>query len=245
VDHFQTADGRDYGVKASRLSAFHAEFPDARCVGMATCPCQEQHRLSRVWRTAEIPKHRRHCTFEAFDSLPDDLKEGKTEGRFYAGEMAQAAMMIYQGREASSLTLSGEPGVGKSGMMACVARCWLERGENVLWVDFGEFITAIRDSYDDDSPASTREIVESAQKVALLCLDDFGDMARGGKSVTDHTRERTYDVIRYRYEYELPTMITTNLTGDQIYGQFGARIADRITEVSHLVMMYPPNLRFA
>lgn len=245
VDHYQTADGRDFGVKASRMIAFRSEYPDAQFKGMQPCGCQEQRRLGRLWGTAGIPKHRRHCTFEAFDSLPEDYLEGKQEARFYAGEMAQGNVLIRKGVEKNSLVLSGEPGMGKSGMMACIARYWLDRGENVLWVDFGEFIEAIKASYDESSKVNASAIVESAQRSSLLCFDDFGDMARGIKPVTDHTRERTYDVIRYRYENELPTVITSNLDDGQMYAQFGGRIADRIGEMGHFMVMAGANLRFA
>jgi DNA replication protein DnaC len=245
VDHYQTADGRDFGVKASRMIAFRAEYPDAQLKGMQPCGCQEQRRLGRLWGTAGIPKHRRHCTFDAFDSLPEEYLEGKQEARFYAGEMAQGSILIRNGVEKNSLMLSGKPGMGKSGMMACIARYWLDRGENVLWVDFGEFIEAIKASYDETSKVSAQTIVESAQRSSLLCFDDFGDMARDRKPVTDHTRERTYDVIRYRYENELPTVITSNLDDEQLYAQFGGRIADRIGEMSHFLPMVGANLRFA
>lgn len=245
VDHYQTADGRDFGVKSSRLTAFRAEYPDARFLGMTACACQEQRRLNAVWGTSGIPKHRRHCTFEAFDNLHEDYRHDKDAARYYAGEMAAGNIIINEGVEKASLTLAGPCGVGKSGMMACIARAWVERGEHVLWVDFGEFIEAIKSSYDEDSKISAQAIVESAQRARLLCFDDFGDMARGAKPVTDHTRERTYDVIRYRYENELPTVITTNLDGAQMYGQFGNRISDRIGEMSHVIPMGGTNLRFA
>jgi DNA replication protein DnaC len=159
--------------------------------------------------------------------------------------------MDYEGEVKNSLTLIGETGVGKSGMMACIARAAIQRGAPPLWVDALEFIEAIRKTYDDDKAANAAALIESAQRCPLLCFDDLGDMRLRGKmgqpgfgEASDHTREKIYSVIRYRYENEMPTVITSNLTQAQMYAQFGHRITDRIREMSHVVTVGGKNLRF-
>lgn len=44
------------------------------------------------------------------------------------------------------------------------------------------------------------------------------------------------DLIEYRYDNQLFTAITTNLTGEQIREKYGKRIADRFNEMLHVVI---------
>lgn len=194
--------------------------------------------MARVWGMSGVPKKRKHCSFEAFDAMTDDMKAGKEAARELAGQMA-----VQETLERNSLLLVGPTGRGKSGMMACIAMAWLNLGIQVLWVDFLEFLEAIRKTYEDGSEFDTSTIIETAQRAALLCLDDLGDL-KSKKEVTDHTREKTYSIIRYRYEHELPTVITTNLGFEQMAFQFGPRITDRIYEMCHAASMDGKSLRF-
>ena len=43
------------------------------------------------------------------------------------------------------------------------------------------------------------------------------------------------DLISYRYEHQLPTIITSNLTPQQISEVYGKRIGDRLKETTEIV----------
>lgn len=230
---------------------FRATYPDAHCVGVVECGCVESARVVRVWGMAGVPEKRKGCSFEVFDSLNPEYKIGKEQARVFAERMANAVPMMLNGDEKSGLLFRGDTGRGKSGFMACIAIARLNRGESVLWVDTLEFIDAIRKTYDDDSTMNASAVVESAQHAALLCLDDLGDMRlkdRYGRAgygeVSDHTREKLYSVIRYRYENELPLLCTSNLNEEQMCSQFGPRLTDRIFEMCHIIPVGGKNLRF-
>lgn len=236
-------DGRGFKVRESRKLLFWQTYPDAIPDGVLVCKCAQQRQNEKLWGNSGVPPKRTHCTFEGFDSFPDNLKYKKEQARFYAGAMAERQRLIVDGVEKISMTFSGRTGLGKSGLMAAVAMEWMRQGIAILWVDFGEFMEAIHKSYENDSDLATSTVVESAQRAPLLCLDDLGDMNRISP-VTDHTREKTYALIRYRYEQMLPTIITTNLTVPQLLTQFGPRITERIGEMSHWIEMAGESLRF-
>lgn len=248
---YRTPSGQDFSVRESRVTLFLQTYPDSRVIASIMCLCQESKRLQRLWGDAGVPKKRLHCSFEAFDALATEYRAGKMDARTIAGMLALGDATDFEGETKNSLTLAGETGVGKSGLMACIARAWMDRGASVLWVDVLEFIEAIRKTYDDDKAGNAAALVESAQRAGLLCLDDLGDMRLRGKmgqpgfgEASDHTREKIYSVIRYRYENELPTIFTTNLSKEQMAAQFGQRITDRIREMSHWVTVSGKNLRF-
>lgn len=235
------ADGKEWQVRPTRENEFRAQYPNAVGRGVLVCGCQEKKRMAKLWGTSGVPARRTGCTFEGFDRFSETMRDGKELARELAGMMAARQTLLFEGEEKNSLCFSGMTGMGKSGLMSCIAQAWIAAGISVLWLDHLEYIDAIKKTYDEDT--STSAVMESAQKAPLLCLDDLGDMRFSGE-VTDHTREKTYAVLRYRYEAMLPTVITTNLTDAQLYHQFGNRIADRIGETYHFVTLTGLNVRF-
>lgn len=235
------ADGKEWQVRPVRENEFRAQYPDAVGRGVLMCGCQEKKRLSKLWGASGVPARRMDCSFEAFDGFSEAMREGKELARELAGMMAERQVMFFEGKEKNSLCFSGMNGLGKSGLMSCIAQAWIAAGIPVLWLDHAEYIEAIKKTYDEDT--STSAVIESAQKAPLLCLDELGDKKFSGE-VTDHTREKTYAILRYRYEAMLPTMITTNLTDKQLYHQFGNSIADRVGEMCHFVTLTGLNVRF-
>jgi DNA replication protein DnaC len=59
----------------------------------------------------------------------------------------------------------------------------------------------------------------------LLVLDDFGE-----QSTTPWVREKLYQLINYRYNGRLPTVITTRLDFDQILGEVDPAISSRLVD---------------
>ncbi len=204
------------------------------------CLCQREAVLQKSWKASGVPRHREQCSFEWFDALSDLAQKGKTEAREKAARFARGEPL-----EDSKhwLVFLGDNGMGKSSLMACIAMAWVARGVQVLWTDFNEFIEAVLESYEKDATYKTSDITEPVRTAQLLCLDDFGDAKQQG-DVSDHTRKQTYNVLRYRYEHELPTIITSNLNYHQMIGQFGKRISERVLEMGVWAPMTGLSLRF-
>lgn len=60
----------------------------------------------------------------------------------------------------------------------------------------------------------------------LLILDDFGVT-----NATDWNKDLFYRILDYRYIYEKPTVLSTNLTVEEIKDALGTRTYDRIKEM--------------
>lgn len=67
--------------------------------------------------------------------------------------------------------------------------------------------------------------ISSIKKEEFLYLDDFG---RETKS--DRISRQFYEILNYRYANEMPTIITSNLTLDEIAKKMDAAIASRMQE---------------
>lgn len=206
--------------------------------GMAwLCLCQRDRvistRLNTLFKTAGIPKVYSSFTFERFDRLV-----GKSDALEAARMFARGDLDIKPG-----LILYGPTGVGKSTLAACVARARLDRGQAVLWVDFNDFLAAVQDTYGSQGDVTARDLTIGAAHARFLIFDDMGDAERQ-RPISDDRRDITYSVLRHRRNEMLPTLITSNLTPEVMYQQFGARIADRVFECCHAVEVAGANLRF-
>ncbi len=252
---WRVPDGREFYVRPSRLLIFRHDYPQAEERGAVSCICVEQRRMEAIGQNAGIPPKRRHCTFEKFDALPASEREGKEEARYCAELMAEGQHLWVDDREYPGLLIGGENGMGKSGLAACIMRARIAAGVSSLWIDFGKFLEDVFRAQErqfkrernrlqnDDGPDNPFEFVEAVARVPFLVLDDLGDAARDQR-ITDYQRERLYTIVRTRYEYELPSVFTSNLNYKEMVDMFGRRIAERLGESWRGVTMVGKSLRF-
>ena len=80
------------------------------------------------------------------------------------------------------------------------------------------------------------------QELTMLGIDDLGEeeatMMDYGNRVTP-----VIDLLSYRYDQMLFTMVTTNLTPKQIRSTYGDRIADRFNEMMLIIPYETPSFR--
>jgi DNA replication protein DnaC len=113
------------------------------------------------------------------------------------------------------LVLTGPPGVGKSYAAAAAIRAY-RRGR---FTYFPALCGALLD------PARRAEALDAAKRSTFLVLDDLGvEYSREGSLVAAFLEE----IVWHRESDILPTIITTNLTLEQLRGRLSDRIIDRL-----------------
>lgn len=76
----------------------------------------------------------------------------------------------------------------------------------------------------------------------FLVIDDFGDEPVEVVSY-GMTHTPIIDLLAERYERRLPTLLTTNLSGEEFEARYGARIADRLRELTTTLVFRQPSFR--
>jgi DNA replication protein DnaC len=84
-----------------------------------------------------------------------------------------------------------------------------------------DFLDHLRSTFSPESKVSYDQLFESVKTTPLLILDDFGE-----QSTTPWAQEKLYQVINYRYNAQLPTVITTCLSLEEIARRFSSRFVD-------------------
>jgi DNA replication protein DnaC len=125
--------------------------------------------------------------------------------------------------------ITGTPGTGKSHLAVAYLREDLlahgeEHGRFLRTVDL---LKEIRDSFDDRSGDSEKRLLDYyGARVPFLVLDDLG-----AEKVSDFVLQTLYDLLDRRYGECLETLITSNLTLEELavhYLGHGDRLASRI-----------------
>lgn len=76
----------------------------------------------------------------------------------------------------------------------------------------------------------------------LLAIEDLGNEPAERNDYGNITNP-IVDLLEYRYDNQLYTVITTNLTPQQITGKYGVRIADRFREMLDVVVFKGSSFR--
>lgn len=119
------------------------------------------------------------------------------------------------------LVFQGNYGCGKTHLAAAIANYRYQSGKPALFLVIPEFLDHLRSTFSPESKVSYDQLFESVKNTPLLIMDDFGE-----QSSTPWAQEKLYQVINYRYNARLATVITTSCSLDEIESRIGSRLVD-------------------
>ncbi len=121
-----------------------------------------------------------------------------------------------------NLLFSGDTGLGKTFLSACIARVVADRGYSVVYESAGHLFTNLeRAKFSGDEAA--REASRRYSDCDLLILDDLGTEMPG-----QFTTAALYSLINDRLLTGKPMVISTNLTIDEMIRRYSPQIASRL-----------------
>ena len=130
----------------------------------------------------------------------------------------------------SWLTIIGQPGTGKSHVLAALAEFF---GPWALYITATDFDAWLHRLMDSDEDGTMTEFLDAVKTTPILLFDDLG--SEYVKTGVDWLRSNLRKVIDFRYlrPKEFPTVVTTNLNRDFIM-QYDMRIGSRILDVDNV-----------
>lgn len=199
--------------------------PDFGKLQLCVCRQTEVVRSEReaLYRLSNLEAFR-NMRFETFQTRG---RRGLGDRQIQSLEQAYQVSRHFAQTLQGWLLLMGGYGCGKTHLAAAIANFAVEQGVPVLFLTVPDLLDWLRfafESTDENFEARFEEI----RHIRLLVLDDLGT-----QNSTPWAAEKLYQIINYRYLLRLPTVITTNLTLDDLDGRIRSRLmdADLVTRV--------------
>ncbi|HEX7475729.1 MAG TPA: ATP-binding protein [Dehalococcoidales bacterium] len=171
-------------------------------------------------------------TLKAFDSKRLNLPAAQRQNL----EAAYQVALQYAESPDGWLILQGVNGCGKTHLAAAVVNYRYEARKPAIFVVVPEFLDHLRKTFNPDSKVSYDQLFEAAKTAPLLVLDDYGE-----QSATPWAQEKLYQVINYRYNARLATIITTSSSLDEIEPRIASRLVD--PRISMVINITAPDYR--
>jgi DNA replication protein DnaC len=134
------------------------------------------------------------------------------------------------------LVLTGTYGCGKTHLAAAIANYQADQGNMFVFVVVPDLMDHLRATFGPRSTTTLDRRFEQIKGTPLLILDDLGT-----QNMTPWTREKLYQLINFRYNAELPTVITTPELRDEMDERLRSRLMDR--RLSTIYAISAPNYR--
>lgn len=159
----------------------------------------------------------RKKTFDNFDYKPLNLSSDERQSL----EQAYRNALSFARSPEGWLVLMGVNGCGKTHLAAAIANHLRQENKSVLLIVVPDLLDYLRSTFSPESRVSYDELFEKIKRAPVLILDDFGE-----QSATPWAQEKLYQLINYRYNARLATVITTCLSLDEIESRVSSRMVD-------------------
>ena len=131
------------------------------------------------------------------------------------------AAQKFAGKPKGWLVLTGNYSSGKTHLAAAIANHQAVQGHAPLFVMVPNLLDHLRATFNPNSQVSYDMRFEAILSSPLLVLDDLGT-----QSMTPWVREKLYQLFNHRYNAELPTVITTADSLDEMDARIRSRMLD-------------------
>jgi DNA replication protein DnaC len=135
------------------------------------------------------------------------------------------------------LVLLGRTGCGKTHLAAAIGHHLESKGTTVEFCVVPDLLEVLRSSFREDAPGGQfDQTFEAARTAPCLILDDLGV-----HSATPWAQEKLFQILNYRYNAKLATVITVGCALDDLPESWVSRMYD--TKVSMIFEIEAPDYR--
>ena len=158
---------------------------------------------------------------KTFGSFEDRTGEGLPPDGLKSLQKSLKAAHTYAEKPKGWLVFLGGYGSGKTHLAAAIANYRAKLGDPPLFVMVPDLLDHLRATFNPNSNVAFDRRFDEIRTASLLVLDDLGT-----QSMTPWVKEKLYQLFNYRYNAELPTVITTSDSLDEMDPRIRSRLLD-------------------
>lgn len=237
---------RDELLKKYNINDFNPIYDCKICsdngiVDGKKCTCFENVKQEYIKNHNEYDYSDEMCfqndTFDSIDySLFDQKNVSMPSEKPYVEYMKNNIAKIKQcidnlKNQPISILLMGPVGTGKTFVSNCIVNEALEKDLSVIYISSIDLVDSFFEEDKDDT-------LQKLYKVDLLVIDDLGT-----EYMSEYSNAILFSIIDKRINYNKATVISTNLSYDEIKNYYKERVASRIANEYNLFKLYGRDLR--
>lgn len=180
----------------------------------------ERDRMEAKIGRACIPARFAEKSFENYRAETPEQQKAVRVCREYASNFEQHKA------DGRCILMLGDVGTGKTHLAAAIANQVLRQTKHtVLYVTVSQMIRHVKGSFDRESDYNESDAYKAFATPSLLILDEIGV-----QNATEFELTALFEVVNWRYEDMLPTMVISNRGIDDLPKFMGDRVVDRLRE---------------
>lgn len=247
----------------------YIEFGEFRHCISIECECEKQDRLKKekaekekalatyLKKRTQVSRVLKREENAFFDSLVVDKHNEKAirAARYIVGLMLEGG----EEQERNGLVLFGNRGSGKTYIAASIINEY-NKNESVRESALNEVIKTqkkgfidldissrcrfvkereILSLYEKHSFKDEKTLLDEFKNIRILVIDDVGSTFGDSKRISSDL----FDFFDYRYSQRLSTIMTTNLSKEELQSYLGERTFDRLKSCCHFISLTSPESR--
>jgi DNA replication protein DnaC len=200
----------------------HPLLPTGKADYSKVVPCQCLCKTSNKRRQIVLEKYSNIGSLKrlTFDNMIPHGRSGSaaSQKKF---EAAYEAAREFAVNPQGWLVFIGPSGCGKTHMAVAIANERINKGFPVFFITAADLLDHLRSAFNPESEITYDKLFEQVKNAPLLILDDLG-----AHSDKPWSNEKLDQLLNYRFNNELPTVITTTPPIEEL----GDRLVNRISD---------------
>ena len=229
---------KDAGLPADYLKPSYT-CPDCRDTGYIDgqkCHCFKQTMITLLYEQSNI---REMLQNENFDALSYEYYEGEHLSHFRNAVTTCRNFIKNFNSDYHNLFFYGTVGTGKSFLSNCVAKELIESGHSVIYFSSsGLFDLLSKYSFDLKNREDQIEQHNDLYQCDLLIIDDLGTELKN-----QFVTSQLFSLLNGRHMGKKATVISTNLSLEELRNRYSDRIFSRITSHYEICKLTGPDIR--
>lgn len=213
--------------------------PDCKDTGYIDgqkCHCFKQAVITLLYEQSNL---REMLQSENFQTLSYEYYDGDHLSHFKNAVITCQNFIKNFNSDYHNLFFYGTVGTGKSFLSNCVARELIENGHSVIYFSASALFDLLsRYSFDYKNKEEQRERYNDLYQCDLLIIDDLGT-----ELTNQFVASQLFSLLNERHMGKKATIISTNLSLEELRNRYSDRIFSRITSHYELCKLTGPDIR--